>query len=81
MTGLRVEIFPHAFAHRKDKKTDARRLFTVRMNAALRPLGITYSVFINKMTKKGMTVDRKILSQLAVENGDSFARVVEQVRA
>ena len=71
----------HAFAHRKDKKTDARRLFTVRMNAALRPLGITYSVFIDKMTKKGMTVDRKILSQIAVENGESFTRIVEQVRA
>ena len=71
----------HAFAHRKDKKTDARRLFTVRINAALRPLGITYSVFIDKMTKKGMTVDRKILSQLAVSNPASFARVVEQVKA
>ena len=71
----------HAFAHRKDKKTDARRLFTVRMNAALRPLGITYSVFIDKMTKKGMTVDRKILSQLAVGNSESFSRIVEQVRA
>ena len=71
----------HAFAHRKDKKTDARRLFTVRINAALRPLGITYSVFIDKMTKKGITVDRKILSQLAVSSPESFTRIVEQVKA
>ena len=71
----------HAFAHRKDKKTDARRLFTVRINAALRPLGITYSVFIDKMTKKGMTVDRKILSQFAVSNPETFTRIVEQVKA
>ncbi len=71
----------HAFAHRKDKKTDARRLFTVRINAALRPLGITYSVFIDKMTKKGILVDRKILSQLAVSNPETFTRIVEQVKA
>lgn len=71
----------HAFAHRKDKKTDARRLFTVRINAALRPLGVNYSTFIDKMTKKGMVVDRKILSQLAVTNPESFKRVVEQVTA
>jgi large subunit ribosomal protein L20 len=71
----------HAFAHRKDKKTDARRLFTVRINAALRPLGVNYSTFIDKMTKKGMVVDRKILSQLAVANPESFKRVVEQVVA
>lgn len=71
----------HAFAHRKDKKTDARRLFTVRMNAALRPLGITYSVFISKMTKKNMTVDRKVLSQIAMSNPESFSRIVDQVQA
>lgn len=71
----------HAFAHRRDKKTDARRLFTVRLNAALRPLGITYSVFINKATTKNIALDRKVLSQMAMENPESFARVVEQVKA
>lgn len=71
----------HAFAHRRDKKTDARRLFTVRLNAALRPLGITYSVFINNATKKNIALDRKVLSQMAMENPESFARIVEQVKA
>ena len=71
----------YAFAHRRDKKTDARRLFTVRLNAALRPLGITYSVFINKATKKNIGLDRKVLSQMAMENPESFARIVEQVKA
>lgn len=71
----------YAFAHRKDKKTDARRLFTVRLNAALRPLGITYSVFINKATLKNIQLDRKVLSQMAIENPETFARIVEQVKA
>lgn len=69
----------HAFAHRKDKKTDMRRLFTVRMNAGLRELGTTYSQFINLATKKNMLVNRKILSILAQENPETFKRVVEQV--
>ena len=70
----------HAFAHRKDKKTDMRRLFTVRLNAGLRALGITYSVFIDKLTKKGMVINRKMLAEMASENPDTFARIVEQVK-
>lgn len=71
----------YAFAHRKDKKTDMRRLFTTRLNAGLREMGTTYSVFIGKMSKKGMTINRKMLSELASENPTSFKRIVEQVNA
>jgi large subunit ribosomal protein L20 len=71
----------HAFAHRKDKKTDMRRLFTVRLNAGLRALGTTYSVFIDKLTKKNMVINRKMLSELAAEHPETFARVVTQVNA
>lgn len=71
----------YAFAHRKDKKTDMRRLFTVRMNAGLRELGTTYSVFIDKLTKKGIVLNRKMISELAQDNPDTFKRVVEQVSA
>ncbi len=71
----------YAFAHRKDKKTDMRRLFTVRLNAGLREMGITYSVFIDKLTKKGMVINRKMLSELAQENPDTFKRVVETINA
>jgi large subunit ribosomal protein L20 len=71
----------HAFAHRKDKKTDMRRLFTTRLNAGLRAEGVTYSVFIDKLTKKGMTINRKMLSELAANNPESFKRVVSQVTA
>lgn len=69
----------YAFAHRKDKKTDMRRLFTVRLNAALREQGVTYSVFIDKMTKKGMVINRKMLADLALNNPETFTRIVSQV--
>jgi large subunit ribosomal protein L20 len=71
----------YAFAHRKDKKTDMRRLFTVRLNAALRAQGVTYSVFIDKLAKKGMIVNRKVLAEIAAHNPESFARIVSQVNA
>lgn len=69
----------YAFAHRKDKKTDMRRLFTVRLNAALREQGTTYSVFIDKLSKKGMVVNRKMLADLAANNPETFTRIVSQV--
>ena len=71
----------HAFTHRKDKKTDMRRLFTVRLNAGLRSLGTTYSVFIDKLTKKGIVINRKMLSLLAQDNPETFARIVKEVNA
>lgn len=71
----------YAFAHRKDKKTDMRRLFTVRLNAALRAEGSTYSTFIDKMTKKGMVINRKMLAEMASENPESFKRIISTVNA
>lgn len=71
----------YAFAHRKDKKTDMRRLFTTRLNAGLRENGVTYSVFIGRMAKKGMTLNRKMLSELASTNPESFKRVIDLVNA
>ncbi len=70
----------HAFAHRKDKKTDMRRLWTTRLNAGLRALDITYSVFIDKLTKKGMVLNRKMLAEMAQTEPETFARVVAQVK-
>ncbi|OHA84858.1 MAG: 50S ribosomal protein L20 [Candidatus Yonathbacteria bacterium RIFOXYD1_FULL_52_36] len=70
----------HAFAHRRDKKNDYRRLFTTRINAALRPLGLSYSKFIGMLKKENITLDRKILSQIAAERPEIFAKVVETAR-
>lgn len=67
----------YAFAHRRDKKGDFRRLWNVRINSALRPLGYSYSKFIGALKKKNITLDRKILSQLAAENPDIFKAVTE----
>jgi large subunit ribosomal protein L20 len=67
----------HAFAHRKDKKNDFRRLWTVRINAALAMFDIKYSRFINLMNTKGIKLDRKILATLAKDRPDAFKRVVE----
>jgi large subunit ribosomal protein L20 len=69
----------YAFAHRKDKKNDFRRLWTVRINAALMPHGIKYSRFINMMKKADIQLDRKILATLAVEQPESFNQVVAEV--
>lgn len=70
----------HAFAHRRRKKADFRRLFTVKINAALRPLEISYSKFIDALKKKNVELDRKVLSEIAHEHPETFKRVVEHVK-
>lgn len=69
----------YSFAHRKDKKADARSLWTTRINAATRPLGISYSKFIDGLKKKNIAVDRKILSDIAQNNPETFARIVKSL--
>jgi large subunit ribosomal protein L20 len=70
----------HAFAHRRRKKGDFRRLFTVRLNAAVRKFDISYSKFIDALNKKEIALDRKILSHLAKENPETFERIVAEVK-
>jgi large subunit ribosomal protein L20 len=70
----------HAFAHRRDKKGNMRRLFNVKINAALRPEGFSYSKFIGVLKKKGIEVDRKIMADLAENNPDTFKRMVASVK-
>jgi len=67
----------YAFAHRKDKKADFRRLWTVRINAALNLFDIKYSRFIKSLSDKGIKLDRKVLATLALERPESFERVVD----
>ncbi|HEY4489764.1 MAG TPA: 50S ribosomal protein L20 [Candidatus Paceibacterota bacterium] len=69
----------YAFAHRRDKKGDFRRLWNVRINAALRPLGFSYSKFIDALKKNKIALDRKILADLATENPETFKKIVEKV--
>jgi len=71
----------YAFAHRRDKKGDMRRLWNVRINAALDLAGskLSYSKFIGALKKANIMVDRKILSQLGAESPEVFKKIVEKV--
>jgi large subunit ribosomal protein L20 len=70
----------YSFNHRKDKKSDRRRLWQTRINAAVRGFGMSYSQFIGKLKAKNIEVDRKILSDLAQNNPESFERVMDTVK-
>jgi large subunit ribosomal protein L20 len=79
-----VEAIAHAgayaFAHRRDKKGDMRNLWNVKINAGVRPEGLSYSRFIDALKKKNIEIDRKILADLAENNPDTFKRVVAKVK-
>ncbi len=70
----------HAFAHRKDKKNDFRRLWTTRLNAALKAAGFKYSVFMNDLKKKEVLLNRKMLSALAEDRPEAFGRFLAKVK-
>ncbi len=70
----------YAFAHRRDKKSDARKLWNVRINALVRAEGGTYSTFMDKLKKANIELDRKILSGLAQFNPETFKRVFNKVK-
>ncbi len=70
----------HAFNDRRKKKGDKRALWQIKIAAALRGTGVSFSKFINIMTKKEVALDRKVLSQIAEQNPESFKRIVEQVK-
>jgi large subunit ribosomal protein L20 len=72
-----VHAGKYSFAHRKDKKNDYRRLWTVRINAAVRPYGLSYSKFINILKTKNIVIDRKVMSDIADKKPESFKRIVE----
>ncbi len=71
----------YAFAHRRDKKNDFRRLWNVRINAGLDTAGetLSYSKLMGGLKKKGILVNRKMLATLAEQSPETFARVIKQV--
>lgn len=70
----------NAYIDRRNKKRTFRALWNVRLNAALRPLGLSYSVFINKLTVNKVKLDRKALSNLAIAYPTVFAKIVDAVK-
>lgn len=70
----------YAYVGRKLKKRDYRSLWIVRINAAVREEGLTYSEFINKLKVKGISLDRKVLADLAMNEPASFKSLVQSVK-
>lgn len=70
-----------AYRDRRKKKTTMRQLWIVRLNAAVRPFGLTYSRFIAGITKAGIQMDRKAMSELAIHDPLAFEVLVKQVQA
>jgi len=71
----------YAFRDRRDRKAQFRRLWIARINAACRPLDISYSRFMNGLKVSGIEVDRKILADLAVHDPKAFESLVEKAKA
>ncbi|GIX21425.1 MAG: 50S ribosomal protein L20 [Gammaproteobacteria bacterium] len=71
----------YAYRDRKRRKRDFRALWIVRINAAARENGLSYSRFIDGLNKANVAVDRKVLAELAVNDKGAFARLAEQAKA
>ena len=69
-----------AFRDRRAKKRNFRRLWIIRINAAVRERGLRYSEFINGLSKANIEMDRKTLSELAIHDPSAFDAVVEKVK-
>ena len=69
-----------ATVHRKHRKRDFRRLWIVRLNAAVRAEGMTYSRFMEGITKAGIQINRKALSEIAIADPDGFKSIVSKAR-
>ncbi|MDD3386627.1 MAG: 50S ribosomal protein L20 [Candidatus Pacebacteria bacterium] len=76
-----MKAWAYAYRDRKVKKRAKRQLWQVQINAICRKNGTTYSKFINGLKKNEISLDRKILSQLAKENNDLFIKILEKVKA
>lgn len=70
----------YAYVGRKIKKRDYRSLWIARINAAVREEGMTYSVFINKLASKNIDLNRKVLADLAMNEPETFKKLVASVK-
>src|SRR5258705_12534363 len=70
----------YMYVGRKLKKREYRSLWIARINAAVREEGMTYSEFINKLQKKGIWLDRKVLADLAMNNPETFKNLIASVK-
>ena len=71
----------YAYRDRRDRKGQMRRLWIARINAAAREHGLSYSRFIDGLAKAGVTLDRKVLADIAVRDGAAFGKLAETAKA
>jgi large subunit ribosomal protein L20 len=71
----------YSYRDRRNRKRDFRKLWNVRINAAVREYGVNYSLFINGLKKANIKLNRKILSNLAASEPETFSQIVEKVKA
>ncbi len=71
----------YAYRDRKVRKREFRKLWILRINAAARECGLSYSRFMNGLTAAGVALDRKVLADMAVRAKEDFAKLVEQAKA
>ena len=70
----------YSYRDRRNKKRDFRSLWIIRINAACRLLGLSYSRFMNGLKKLGVTIDRKNLAEIAVKDPQTFAQLAQMVK-
>ncbi len=71
----------YAYRDRRNKKRDFKSLWIQRINAGVRSEGLTYSKFINGLNKSGISLDRKILAEIAYDNPEAFKTIVKKAQA
>jgi len=72
-----IKSLQYAFRDRKNRKRVFRSLWIARINAGARELGVSYSLLMNSLAKKNISLDRKILSDIAISDNSTFKKVVE----
>lgn len=75
-----IQSQEYAYRDRKNKKRDFRKLWISRINAACRPLGITYSRLMDGLKKKNININRKMLSELAINQPEQFTALVNSIK-
>lgn len=76
-----IKSAKYAYRDRKNKKRDFRSLWISRLNGVLRENGVTYSVFINKLRKNNIVINRKMLSEMAIKQPEEFVNFVKAIMA
>lgn len=70
-----------AYAHRRTRKRDFRRLWIARISAAVKPFGLNYSTFMNGITKSNVDLNRKMLSEIAIHDPKGFEAIVDEAKS